>query len=139
MTRSMRVPLIVVVAAVMALVAAGQAQASRSVSVSYDGHIRGLATSISDGDWMKICDRRQDGLPVYIRFSYIKKSGERQTGSHAHKVGVDRPGNPGPEGARKGCSYGNHNFGEHRSVWIQACVGHAGGNLTCGPVVKTGT
>ena len=142
MTGSMRLPklaLLLAIAAVMALVGTTQARADANVSVSFDGHIRGLATYIQDGDWMRICDRREDGLPVYVRFSYIKKNGQRQTGSHAHKAGVNNPGNPGPEGRRKGCSYGNHNFGEGRTVWIQACVGHAGGNLTCSKVQATRT
>ena len=146
MTGSMRLPsrlakvaLLVAVAAAMALIAATQARANVNVSVSYDGHIRGLATYISDGDWMKICDRRRDGLPVVIRFSYIKKNGQRQTGAHTHSRGVDHAGNAGPEGARKGCSYGNHNFGEHRTLWIQACVRHGGGALTCSKTQKTTT
>jgi hypothetical protein len=142
MTGSIRLPvrlaLVVVLAAAMALIAATQARANRSVSVSFDGHIRGLATYISEGDWMKICDRRQDGLPVIIRFSYIKKNGQRQTGSTIHTKGVDGIGTPGPEGARRSCSYSNHNFGERRSVWIQACVRHSGA-LTCSPVQKTTT
>jgi hypothetical protein len=140
MTGSMRLPklvLLIAVAAAMALVSATQARADASVSVSYDGHIRGLATFIADGDWMRICDRRQDGLPVIVRFSYIRKNGSRQTGSHIHTQGVDGAGNAGPEGARKGCSYGNHNFGEHRSVWLQACVRHGGGALTCSKTTKT--
>ena len=135
----LKVVLLVALTAAMALVGATQARADANVSVSFDEHIRGLATYIQDGDWMRICDRRRDGLPVYIRFSYIKKNGERQTGSHAHTAGVDKPGNAGPEGRRKGCSYGNHNLGEKRTVWIQACVGHAGGNLTCSKVQPTRT
>jgi hypothetical protein len=75
---SIRLPVRLALAVAVAVaIAATQAQANRSVSVSFDGHIRGLATYLSEGDWMKICDRRQDGLPVIIRFSYIKKNGQR--------------------------------------------------------------
>lgn len=54
-----------------------------------------------------------------------------QRGTHWHKAGVEGFGNRGPLGRTRGCSYGNHNFAEHHKVWFQACVAHAGGNLTC--------
>jgi hypothetical protein len=131
-----KVLLLVAVATAMALMPATQARADANVSVSFDGHIRGLATFIADGDWLRICDRRQDGLPVVVRFSYIKKNGQRQTGSHIHTQGVEGFGNAGPEGKRRGCSYGNHNFGEKRSIWLQACVRHSA-SLTCSKTIKT--
>jgi hypothetical protein len=131
--------LVAALAATAALLfTAAPAQANTNVSVSFDGHIRGLATFIPSGDWLRICDRRKDNLPVAVRFSYIRKNGTRQTGTHWHTAGVDGLGNRGPEGERrKGCSYGNHNFGEGRSVWFQACVRHAGGALTCSKTVRT--
>lgn len=120
------------------LCAASQAFADRTVSVSFDGHLRGKATFIADGDWLRVCDNRRDGLPVSVEFAYIKKNGKRQTGSHQHKAGVDNLGNAGPEGRRRGCSYGNHNFGEGRTIWLRACVQHQK-SQTCSQTVATGT
>jgi hypothetical protein len=124
-------PAIVVIAAVaMVLSASVVALADSHRNVSFDGHLRGQASFVSEGDWFRICDKRQDNLPVAVRFSYIRENGSTQRGTHWHTAGVDGSGNRGPLGRTRGCSYGNHNFGEHRRVWFQACVQHAGGNLT---------
>jgi hypothetical protein len=124
---------IAVVAAVAAMLGATtSAQASATVSVSFDGHLRGLATFIDDGDDFRICDERKDNLPVAVRYSYIRKNGTIQRGTHWHTAGVDGPGSPDSDGfVAKGCSFGLHDFKEGRRVWFQACVKQIGGALTC--------
>jgi hypothetical protein len=143
MSSSSKVPklaIVVVAAVAVTLSAAASAWADRTVSVAFDDHLRAQATYVAFGDWLKVCDRRRDNLPVVVRFSYIRKNGTRQTGSHWHRAGVDGLGNRDWNGMRfPGCSYGNHDFGEGRSVWLQACARHPGGALTCGETVKTGT
>jgi hypothetical protein len=120
---------------------AASAQADANVSVSFDGHIRGLASFIAWGDDFRICDRRADNLPVAIRYSYIRKNGTTQRGYHWHTAGVAGLGAPDANGTRMhGCSYGLHNFGENRKVWFQACVGQQEeSTLTCGRTQVTGT
>jgi hypothetical protein len=113
-------------------VAASARAADATVSVSFDGHLRGVAAFRGIGDWLEICDERRDGLPVAVRYSYIRKNGTVQRGTHFHTAGVGGLGNPGFLGLRSpGCSFGNHNFGEGRRVWIQACVQHGDGTETC--------
>jgi hypothetical protein len=131
----------VLVAATATMVfAAAYARADARVSVAYDGHLRAEAQFEDYGDYFKICDRRRDNLPVAVRFSYIRRDGTRQTGTHWHTAGVDKIGNVGPGGITDvGCSYGNHNFAEKSRVWFQACVGHGGGALTCGKTIVTTT
>lgn len=126
-------PVIIVIAAVAVMLgAAASAWAEANVSVSFDGKMRGQARFEDYGDYFKICDRERDNLPVSVRFSYIRRDGSRQTGTHRHTAGVDGIGNVGPGGITDiGCSFGNHNFAEGSRVWFQACVEHAGGNLTC--------
>jgi hypothetical protein len=130
-------PAIIVVAAVAVMLSApASAKANPSVSVSFDGHLRAVATFIEFGDWFQICDHRRDGLPVAVRFSYIRKDGSIQRGIHWHAAGVEGIGNSPPPDAPgligPGCSFGNHDFGEGRRVWFQACVRHADGHLQCG-------
>jgi hypothetical protein len=103
-----------------------------SVSVSFDGHIRGLAHFHEVGDWLEICDERQDGLPVQVRYSYIRKDGTTQRGVLVHYKGRRGVGTPNRYGQTfLGCSFENHNFGENRRVWIQACVRRSIEVLTC--------
>jgi hypothetical protein len=115
------------------LSAAGQARADEaSVSVSMDGHIRGLAYFHDEGDWFEICDKRQDGFPAQLRYSYIRKDGTTQRGVVAHWRGARGIGTPNRYGQTfLGCSFENHNFGEGRKVWIQACVRQSAEVLTC--------
>ena len=120
-----KLAMVLVAAAAVLLGAAAAANADAMQSVSLGGHVRGQAAFFSDVD--------RDNLPVVVRFSYIRKNGTRQTGSHWHKAGVDGLGNRGV----RGCSAGSHNFGEGRRVWFQACVAHASGNLTCREVEVT--
>jgi hypothetical protein len=90
-------PAIVVVAAVAVMLSApASAKANPSVSVSFDGHLRAVATFIQFGDWFQICDHRRDGLPVAVRFSYIRKDGSIQRGIHWHTAGVQGIGNSPP-------------------------------------------
>lgn len=139
-SRILRQAIAGITAVAVALSAAAAASADRTVSVAFGDHVRAEATYVALGDWFKICDRRRDGLPVAVRFSYIRKDGTRQTGSHWHTTGYLGFGNRDWNGMRiRGCSYGNHDFGEGRSVWLQACVRHTGGAPTCGETVKTGT
>jgi hypothetical protein len=131
--------LAIVAAAAVAIIlgAAASARATTEVSVSYDGHLRGLATFRDIGDWFEICDERADNLPVAVRYSYIRKDDSTQRGTHWHKVGKDGFG-PSQNGlALEGCSFFNHDFAEDRRVWFQACVGHPGGTLTCGKTEVT--
>jgi hypothetical protein len=134
-----RVAIALTAALAVMLGAAIGAQADSYKSAVFNGHRVGLAGFQSYGDWFEVCDEEKDNLPVGVRFSYIRKDGTRQTGSHWHEAGVDGLGNRAPEGnfRRRGCSYGNHNFGEGRSVWFQACVIHPGGSETCSPVQRT--
>ncbi len=128
-------------AAAMTLGAAASASADANVSVSFGGHIRGLATFYSAGDEFRICDRQRDNLPVGVRYSYVRTNGTTQRGQHWHYWGVDGVGNPDSHGyPEKGCSYGDHNFGERRRVWFQACVGQPDeGHVTCGKTQVTRT
>jgi hypothetical protein len=136
---SRRVPRLAVVLVAAAAVAAtlstagsARAGADANVSVSFDGHIRGLATFFAAGDELRICDRRRDGLPVQLQYSYIRKNGTTQRGIVVHTRGVDGVGSPAKDGVgEKGCSYEDHNFGEERRVWIQACVRRSLEVLTC--------
>jgi hypothetical protein len=132
--------ILVVVAAVYPTTASvADPPASVEASVSFHGDLRGVASFIHDGDWFEICDRRKDNLPVAVRFSYIRKNGTIQRGIHWHTAGVEGYGNRAPNGAHyPGCSYGNHNFGETRSVWFHACVRHADMHLQCGRTEKAG-
>src|SRR4051812_10012595 len=123
----------------MVLGAAAVASADRNINVSMGGHLRGTASFIAEGDWLRICDKRQDNLPVAVRYSYLKKNHQVQRGTLFHTAGMNGFGTPGPLGRTRGCSYGNHNFAENSSVWLQACVRDSGANLTCSPTVKTGT
>jgi hypothetical protein len=128
-----RLAAVLVVALAVMLSSAGSAGADNaSVSVSFDGHIRGLAYFHDDGDWLEICDERQDGLPVQLRYSYIRKDGTTQWGVVAHYKGRRGAGTPNRYGQTfLGCSFENHNFGEGRRVWIQACVRRSTEVLTC--------
>jgi hypothetical protein len=136
----MQLATVVVVAVAVMLSATAPARADAVVSVSYDGHLRAYASFLDWGDWLSVSDERKDGLPVAVRFSYIRKNGTKQTGTHWHTAGVDGFGNPNPDGIRiRGTSFGNHNFGERRWVWFHACVRHPGGALTCGKTEKTWT
>jgi opacity protein-like surface antigen len=130
-----------VAAVAVTLSVAASAQADANVSVSFDGHIRGLATFFSIGDEFRICDRRRDNLPVGVRYSYIRKNGTTQRGQHWYSMGVGGVGEPDSHGYReKGCSYDDHNFGEGRRVWFQACVGQPEeGHFTCSKTQVTST
>jgi hypothetical protein len=130
-----KLAVIAVVAAAVMLGAAAAARADATQTISFGGHVRGEAAFFEDidGESFRICDLYRDNLPVVVRFSYIRKNGTRQTGAHWHKTGVDGLGNRGV----RGCSAASHNFGEGRRVWYQACVGHAGGALTCNDVEVT--
>jgi hypothetical protein len=117
---------------------ATSARADASVSVSFDGELRGEAYFREYGDSFLVCDRYQDRLPVGVRFSYIRKNDTKQTGAHWHTAGVKGKGSPYPNGTSVfGCSYGEHNFGEDRPVWFQVCVRHPGGALSCSKTEKT--
>ena len=106
---------VLVVAMAMTLGVTSSARADANVSVSFGGHIRGLATFFSAGDEFRICDRRKDNLPVGLRYSYIRKNGTTQRGGVWHQWGVDGVGAPDSHGYQeKGCSYDDHNFGEGR-------------------------
>jgi hypothetical protein len=138
-----KLAMVLVAAAAVMLGAATSAHADASQSVSLGGHVRGHAAFFADvdGESFRICDRYRDNLPVVVRFSYIRKNGTTQRGSHSHIFGVDGLGAPDWNGTRMhGCSYGLHNFGENRKVWFQACVGHPEeSTLTCGRTQVTGT
>ena len=138
---SSRLPkLAVILGAAVALMlgAATSARADASVSISFDEELRGEAYFREYGDSFLVCDRHQDGLPVGVRFSYIRKNRSRQTGAHWHTTGVKGKGSPYPNGTRVyGCSFGDHNFGENRPVWFQVCVRHRGGALSCSETEKT--
>jgi hypothetical protein len=129
-----RLAVVLIAAGAVMLSAAGSARADdASVSVSFDGHIRGLAQFHDVGDWLEICDKRQDGLPVQLRYSYIRRDGTTQRGVVAHYKGARGAGTPNRYGQTfLGCSFENHNFGEGRRVWIQACVRRSVEVLTCG-------
>jgi hypothetical protein len=136
-----KVAIALAAAVAVTLSVAASARADADVSVSFDGHIRGLASFIAWGDDFRICDRRADNLPVYVRYSYVRKNGTTQRGSHSHTFGVNGLGAPDWNGTRMhGCSYGLHNFGEGRKVWFQACVSQPEeSTLTCGRTQVTGT
>jgi hypothetical protein len=136
-----RVPkLAIALAAALALMLGitASARADASVSISLDGDLRGEAYFREYGDSFLVCDRYQDGLPVVVQFSYIRKNRSRQTGAHWHTAGVKGKGSPYPNGTRVyGCSFGDHNFGENRPVWFRICVRHTGGALSCSETEKT--
>jgi hypothetical protein len=135
-----KVGIVLAAAVALALSVAASARADANVSVSFDGHIRALATFIAWGDEFKICDMRRDNLPVGVRYSYVRKNGTTQRGGHWHYAGVDGRGEPDSGGFREqGCSYGDHDFAEGRRVWFQACVTQPEGQLTCGNTQVTGT
>jgi hypothetical protein len=132
--------LVIVGAAALAVTlgTASYALANADQTVSLDGSVRGEALFIDGGDRFRICDLKRDNLPVGVRYSYIRKNGTVQRGAHWHTAGVDGFGSPLITGFRMpGCSFGEHNFGEGRRVWYQACVRHAGGALTCSEVEVT--
>jgi hypothetical protein len=131
--------LVATIAAMLSVAASAGADAN--VSVSTDGHIRALATFHSIGDEFRICDRSRDNLPVGVRYSYIRKNDTTQRGQHWHSFGIDGVGNENSLGVpEKGCSFGDHNFGEGRRVWFQACVRpRKEGHLTCGDTQVTST
>jgi hypothetical protein len=132
--------LAVALLAAVALILGGatSARADASVSVTFDEELRGEAYFREYGDSFLVCDRHQDGLPVGLRFSYIRKNRTRQTGAHWHTAGVKGKGSPYPNGTSVyGCSFGDHNFGENRPVWFQVCVRHRGGALSCSETEKT--
>lgn len=129
---------IVVLAAAAVILSAGasSARAGASVSVSFHGHLRG--TAYFDGFEFKICDRRKDGLPVAVRYSYFSPNGPvRRT--QWHKAGVAGAGRPRVPGQFVfGCSYGSAPLiGNAKVVWLQACVRHERGFLQCSKVQKT--
>jgi hypothetical protein len=126
-----KLAIIVAAAVAITLGAAASAQANAFSDVSLDGDLRGGAAFLDSGDWFVICDEYRDDLPLAVRYSYIRKDGTTQTGTHWHKAGVDGLGNRGPTGPARGCSFGNHDFAEDRRVWFHACVAHVGGALTC--------
>jgi hypothetical protein len=137
----MKTVIALAVAMTVTLSVAESARADANVSVSFGGHIRGLATFFSDGDEFRICDRRKDNLPVGLRYSYIRKNGKTQRGGVWHPWGVDGVGAPDRYGyTEKGCTYDDHDFGEGRKVWFQACVGQPEEeHFTCGPTQVTST
>ena len=133
-----KLALVLSAAVAVMLGAASSARADASVSVSLDEELRGEAYFREHGDSFLVCDRYQDGLPVGVRFSYIRKNRSRQTGAHWHTAGVRGQGSPYPNGTSVfGCSFGDHNFGENRPVWFQVCVRHGGGALSCSETEKT--
>jgi hypothetical protein len=139
--RHFTLPALALLAALaVVLSAAASARADAKKSVSLDGHLRGVASFFHHGDYFYVCDERQDNLPVGVRYSYMRKNGTRQTGSHWHTTGVEGRGNPNENGTQVyGCSYGEHDFAERSRVWFQACVRHPGGSETCSKTEVTGT
>jgi hypothetical protein len=138
--RLARIVIPIVAAAAMTLSVAALARADADVSVAYGGHRRALATFIAYGDEFRICDTKEDNLPVAVRYSYIRKNGAVQRGVHWHIQGVAGRGTPSNTGYRmEGCSFYDHNFAEGRRVWFQACVRQPNGDLTCGGTQVTGT
>jgi hypothetical protein len=127
-------------AAAVLLSAAASARADAKVSVSLDGHLRGVVSFVHSGDHFTVCDKRKDNLPVGVRYAYMRKDDTRQTGAHWHTVGVDGRGNPNEHGTQiYGCSYGEHDFAEGSNLWFQACVRNTGGALTCSRTQVTST
>jgi hypothetical protein len=143
MTRNIaKVAVVLVAAAAVALSAAASARADADVSVSFDGHRRALATFIAYGDEFRICDTQRDNLPVAVRYSYVRKNGNTQRGTHWHVQGVDGVGTPQKSTGyrQEGCSFFDHDFAEHRRVWVQACVRQPEeGTLSCGSTQVTRT
>jgi hypothetical protein len=140
MSVSGRVPklaMVVVTAVAVMLGAASSARADASVSVSFHGHLRGVASF--DGGDFRICDERTDNLPVAVRYSYIRQDDTPVRRVQWHTAGAEGSGRPRfPGQFATGCSYAPTQFiGKDRPVWIQACVRHENRSLQCSKVQRT--
>ena len=133
----MKLAIVVVTAVAVMLSAAGSARADASVSVSFHGHLRGIAY-FHGGD-LKSCDKRKDNLPVAVRYSFIRQDDTPVRRTQWHTAGVEGSGRPRIPGQFvTGCSYAPAQFiGKDRPVWIQACVRHENRSLQCSKVQRT--
>ena len=80
----------------MLLTAVASGRADASASVSFHGHLGGKAFIEAGLDDFKICDKRKDGLPMAVRYSYIQQGGKAVRGTQWHVAGVEGAGRPEP-------------------------------------------
>lgn len=84
---------------------------SASAGITNTSSVEGGYAIFQDyGDKFVVCDTALDGWSVYVTYTYIRKDGTEQRGTHYNTAGNDT------------CRTFDHDFGEGRTVNFRACL-----------------